>query len=79
MAELDDDDTFIGRFSTFDVDGITAGNHEVVYAIVGKWQGRTASEALSFFSKVNLRRHVEDLRRMAYPVSLARVDVEDPS
>lgn len=66
----------IGRFSTFKPDGITPREYGVSYAIVAKWGDRKLVQALPFFSKVNLRRHVEDLKRMGYQVSVARVDVE---
>lgn len=64
------------QFSTFKPEGITSSEYRVLYAIVAKWNGRKLAQALPFFSKVNLRRHVEDLRRMGYPVSVARVHVK---
>jgi uncharacterized protein (TIGR04141 family) len=67
---------FRGRFSTlFDFDSPTPSNVEVVYGIVARWGGRSMADALPFFSKVNLRRHAEDLRRMAYRVSYKRIHV----
>lgn len=76
-ADETGDNGFIGRFSRFSVDAIQPRNHEVVYAVVAKWRGRTAAQALPFFSKVNLRRHISDLRRMGYPVSFARIEVTE--
>ncbi len=74
-AEETGDDAFIGRFSTFGVRGVSAADHDIVYAIVAKWNGRSVKEALPFFSKVNLRRHVKDLHRMGYAAMVARVEV----
>ncbi len=48
----------------------------VVYAIVADWGDRDVAQALPFFSKVNLRRHAEDLRRMGYRVNYERVQVQ---
>lgn len=69
------DQSFRGRFSTFDLAGISPGDYEVVYAIVAKWNQRELVEALPFFSKVNLRRYADDLRRLGYRVSYKRVRV----
>lgn len=69
------DSTFRGRFSTFNSDSITPGQFEVSYAIIAKWRGRTYSDALPFFSKLTLRNHIEDLRRMGYKISVARINV----
>lgn len=46
----------------------------VVYAIGGNWKGRSLCNMLPFFSKVNLRAHVEDLRAMGYAVEYAAID-----
>jgi len=48
----------------------------VVYAIVADWHERDLVNALPFFSKVNLRRHAEDLERLGYQVYYRRVDIE---
>ena len=64
---------FRDDFSTFDLDGISPADYEIVYAIIDDWRGRTLVEVLPFFSKVNLRRNVDDLRRMGYKVSYKRV------
>ncbi len=70
------DERFLGRFSKLaDLEGISSSKYEVVYAIVAKWAGRSLAKALPFFSKVNLRRHVEDLHRMGYRVTTARVEI----
>lgn len=65
-------------FSGFSVDSIRPGDHEVVYAIVAKWNGRSMSEALPFFSKVNLRNFVTNLRKMGFHnCTMAAVDVPE--
>ncbi len=69
--------TFNGRFSTFSTDAITPANYEVVYAIIERWNGLDLVSRLPFFSKVNLRTHAEDLRRMGFRVSQKRIDVVD--
>jgi len=68
------DPSYVGRFSTFDTGEIVPARFEVVYAIVAEWRGRPYREALPFFSKVNLRRRVNELTRMGYRVSLKRVE-----
>lgn len=57
-------------------DSFRANSFEVVYVIVAKWQGRTLSSGLPFFSKVNLRQRIEDLRAMDFRVSCALVETE---
>ncbi len=68
------DPGFVGRFSGFDPGRISPGDFKVVYAIIARWNGKTAAQALPFFSQVNLRRHVDDLRRMGYGVEFARIE-----
>ena len=72
-ADAAGDSCFLGQFCTFDPAGILPRDYEVVYAIVANWKGRTLVNALPFFSKVNLRRHTQDLHRMGYRVSYKRV------
>ena len=48
---------------------------EVVYAVVANWDGDSVVERLPFFSKVNLRRHATDLRRLGYEVTFKRIDI----
>lgn len=70
------DPSFRGRFqAVLDFDTPNTSLLEVVYAIVAKWGGRSLVGALPFFSKVNLRRHADDLRRMGYRVSYKRIEV----
>lgn len=76
LDTVNGDPSRLNGFSRYRPNGrILPGQFEVVYAIVAKWNGRTAEEALPFFSKVNLRNHAEDLRRMGYKVSMAPVEV----
>jgi uncharacterized protein (TIGR04141 family) len=62
-------------FLGFGLDSVTPSRHEIVYGIIESWKGRSLVDALPFFSKVNLRRHTEDLRRMGYRVSYSRINV----
>jgi uncharacterized protein (TIGR04141 family) len=69
------DDTYRDQFDFIKTIGVIPSDIEVVYAIVAKWKGRDLTEALPFFSKVNLRRFSRDLRRIGYRVTYSRVDV----
>jgi hypothetical protein len=44
---------------------------------VSQWGDRNLVQALPFFSKVNLRRHADDLRRMGYKVAFKRIDIDE--
>lgn len=68
---------FVGRFSTFSSNMITPSDYEVVYAVIERWKGQDFVDRLPFFSKVNLRRHADDLRRMGFKVSHKRIDIAD--
>ncbi len=46
----------------------------IAYAIIGRWTGRSASKALPFFSKVNLREAYTNLRSRDYRVALVPVE-----
>lgn len=48
---------------------------EVVYAIIGPWQGQSLAERLPFFSKINLRRHAQDLETLGYRVTYSAIDL----
>lgn len=74
LAETTGDPEYQGRFSRFGPGDVNPNRYEVVYAIIAPWKGRKPSEALPFFSKVNLRRHVDDLHRMGYKVSYKRIE-----
>lgn len=53
-----------------------AARFEVVYAVIGEWGGGKPSEKLPFFSKLNLRRHTNDLRALGYNVTLKKIELE---
>lgn len=59
----------------FPTSGIDTREFGVVYAIVADWKSRPYSQALPFFSKVNLRRAVTDIRNRGFDVACARVQV----
>lgn len=52
-----------------------AGDFEIVYAIVGEWQGLGLADRLPFFSKVNLLRRARQLRRIGFRVTHAAIGV----
>lgn len=51
---------------------------EVVYAIIGRWDGAALTARLPFFSKVNLRHHADLLRTLGYRVTYKPVDLRQP-
>jgi uncharacterized protein (TIGR04141 family) len=53
--------------------GISPSAFTVVYAIIARWKQKSLSEALPFFSKVNLRRCAQDLKRMGYAVAYSQI------
>lgn len=63
-----------GSFDFFNAASIQTPDFEIIYVIVASWRGRTLSEALPFFSKVNLLRAVEDLSNRGFRVAVVRVD-----
>lgn len=75
-AKSEKDDRFINRFSTIDVEGISPREYEIVYAMIGDWKGKNLVDGLPFFSKVNLRRFADDLRRMGYRATYKRIQTD---
>lgn len=66
-------------FTRFSTDQFPVEKHEVVFALIGRWSSSDSlADGLSFFSKVNLRRNVEDLTRMAFSSSIKQVEIVDP-
>lgn len=61
-------------FDFFDAPTFTPSEFRVVYAIVAAWSGRLPSEALPFFSKVNLRNAIDNLISHGFEVGLRSVD-----
>ena len=55
---------------------IDASEFEITYAIVADWGKDKLAERLPFFSKVNLRRTVEDLRSRRFKVTHCRVQTK---
>ena len=77
IAELEKERHIGDRFSRlFPINrGITASSFTVVYAIIADWKGKSLAQRLPFFSKVNLRRTVQDLTRMGYGVAHKRISI----
>jgi uncharacterized protein (TIGR04141 family) len=78
--------TYVGVFSKLLADdedparvkeSINPRRFEIAYAIIDDWGNKSLVNGLPFFSKVNLRKHVEYLRRMGYKVSVACVDTAE--
>jgi uncharacterized protein (TIGR04141 family) len=68
-----------GDFDFFFGGAIDPSRFEVIYAIVANWRRRSLAKSLPFFSKVNLRRCVEDLHRRRFLVTHARVQTRTQS
>ena len=68
-------DTCRGKFAKFGDTAFHPSKYEVVFAVIGSWSKAPLPTWMPFFSKVNFRRHVSDLRRMGYRVSLAEIDL----
>jgi uncharacterized protein (TIGR04141 family) len=47
---------------------------EVAYAIIERWRGRSMTEALPFFSKINLREVATNLRARGFRVTLTPIE-----
>lgn len=73
-AEATGDNGFKNRFPRTTAKTVNPKDHEIVYAVAASWKGRTLAQALPFFSKINLRRHVEELTRMGYKVTFAQIE-----
>ncbi len=63
-------------FQLFEGQRFVTSDFEVVYAIIVDWHGRGLEQALPFFSKVNLRRTVRDLRNRNFAVSCFRIPLD---
>jgi uncharacterized protein (TIGR04141 family) len=55
---------------------ITTSDYTVMYGIAASWRGRGLSEALPFFSRVNLRRTAADLMNRGFGVTVERIEQE---
>lgn len=69
VHELAGDDAY----AFFDKTGIRTSEFRVVFGVIADWRNRKPSEALPFFSKLNLRRTVRDLTRRGFRVGFQRV------
>jgi uncharacterized protein (TIGR04141 family) len=58
----------------FPQSAIRTSDHTVVYGIAASWRGRSLSEALPFFSRVNLRRTAADLINRGFRVTVERIE-----
>jgi uncharacterized protein (TIGR04141 family) len=61
-------------FTLFSETGLETRTFTIVYGIIARWGGRSASQALPFFSKINLREAVSNLRNRDYRVALAPIE-----
>lgn len=71
-AEAENDASYVGRFQIIDEGSVTAADHEVVFAILGKW-GDDGLLGLPFFSKLTLRETVNELLGRGLRVSVKMV------
>lgn len=63
----------LSAFQTFEPAGIDPAAHWIILAILDKrCDGRPLSRVLSFFSRVNLHRTMDDVRRLGYRISLCQ-------
>ena len=65
--------SLLTRFASFKVNSINPREYKVVYAIIGDWEGQGFKDRLPFFSKLNLRKHAQDLRTMGFEVLCKRI------
>lgn len=63
-----------GTFTRYLADPFRPGALTVVYAVLADWHGAAPKDRLPFFSKVNLRHHHQQLRRMGFNVAFAAVE-----
>lgn len=66
------------RFAFFGEGGITTSDFRVTYAVIAHWRGRTAADALPFFSKINLRRTAIDLTNRGFQVGFQQIESPHP-
>ena len=69
------DTSYRDQFNFIQTNSVNPSEIEVVYAIAANWNGRSLDEALPFFSKVNLRRFSQDLRRIGYRVTHSKIEI----
>ena len=64
------------EFDFFENAAVQTSEFEIVYAIVERWNGRSMSAALPFFSKVNLREVNQLLTSRGFRVSMKQVEAK---
>jgi uncharacterized protein (TIGR04141 family) len=60
-------------FDCFSTSGFVASEFEIVFGIIERWKGKSCSEALPFFSKVNLREVANNLSSRGFKVALNQI------
>ncbi|OGP59811.1 MAG: hypothetical protein A2162_01460 [Deltaproteobacteria bacterium RBG_13_52_11b] len=63
----------LNKFATFQTGSINLREYKVVFAIIGDWAGKEFKDRLPFFSKLNLRKYVQDLRALGFEVLCKRI------
>ena len=71
-ADETHDDSFVGAFSIFEAEQVTARDYEIVFAVQADWDSG-GFETLPFFSKLTLRNVVDDLVRLGLRVSVRKI------
>jgi uncharacterized protein (TIGR04141 family) len=74
-ATRDGDPTFPARFAIVKEESVSAADQEVVFAIIGKWNGK-GLETLPFFSKIALREMASELDLRGVKVSIKLIPPE---
>ena len=65
-------------FGFFETPSLDTTRFQVVYAIAAPWKGRNLTQALPFFSKVNLDGITQQLVNRGYRVGLSQIDTSNP-
>jgi uncharacterized protein (TIGR04141 family) len=66
-------------YAFFSNDALHTGDFEIVYAIIERWRSRSFSQALPFFSKVNLREASQQLTSRGFNVGVKQIDADATS
>jgi uncharacterized protein (TIGR04141 family) len=61
------------NYATFEAESISPQEYTVVYAVIGDWKDKGFKDKLPFFSKINLRKCADDLRRFGFQVCCKRI------
>ena len=76
-AKKTKDNSYLNRFSTFNIANISTIDYKIIYGIIANWEKNTLINKLPFFSKINLKKTVEDLRRLGYTVQYKRIQISN--